>query len=342
MLDRRFLDARITIDGFLASPPAYPEYERNYILAADWGEQYPDAVKGSIATYHYTWVNGTRTYKWVFTKPNQNTTMEVINIATGEILRYGIISSSYSTYGWITVGHVNGLRIPFVVDAVFDKNPPTNTSENIGLVYIVTNLNDDTKVYQITREAEGDAGRKVLGILTLGQKIIVKSREYFYIVKTKTVSETNEETEEETERLVSYLDVATISDGITPEIPQNTLIFATETKNVFLTDKNRSLFPLKAHLTNAGDSSGILTVKRHVFTATEINTRRIDFSDVVLAENLDKTMCFMNGNVHVHAADFIAALSSNQLYVYWDSPSHNWYDNPPREGEVGIFMYFKE
>ena len=323
MIDRRFLDVRITVSGFAAGVPASPALGDQWIVSAEWGDKYPNAKVNSIAKYSNK--------GWQFINPfNINaTTLEVINLTTNEILKF-----DYSDNQWKAVGSLGGLIYPFVVDRAYSKNPPANTASNIGEVYIVYDLDGDTNVYQITGVGEG--GRKALGGLSLGQKVAVKYQGYVYRVASKTVKDADSGED----KIVNYF----IHNGY---VPNNSLIFAQRTQNVYLSGEStfKDLISLTPQRNSAGENVGELTIVPHVFTAEEVAAKTIIFSDVIEEKNLNRVLCFYGGNVCVNGVDFNATPNTRagyRLEIYGTDSHHSWYHNFPNAGETGIFMYFKK
>ena len=315
MLDRRFLDAKLTIKGFAESMPGSPTNGEQWIVSKEWGTDYPYAVVNAIAKYD-AWSG-----KWKFITPSARTSLEVINLSTNEILRFD--------GSWTAVGSLGGYIYPFVVDVAYKTTPPENTIDNIGQVYIVFDLNGDTNIYKIT--GVGDKGRTSLGRLTPGQKVATLSGSV-YTVAQRTVDES----------IVNYFATTTTS------VPVNSLIFSQKTQNVYLsgTSTYSPLMSLTPSRNTAGESTGIFTITPHTFTAEEIQRKYCIFPETISMSNFSRVVCFLGGGACVHAVDFHAGRVDStrdyRLKVSWDSQGSGWYDNPPREGEVGIFMYFKE
>ena len=323
MIDRRFLNVRITVKGLAETAPSNPNSVGDqWIVSKAWGDSYPNAQVNSIAAYE----NG----GWKFTMPSSySASLEVINLATNEILKW-----DYSNNTWKAVGSLGGLIYPFVVDNAYASNKvPENTLDKVGEVYIVSELDGDTNVYQIT--GAGESGRKSLGKVGLGQKVAVIKHGNVYTVKSKTV--TNADSGEQS--TVNYF----YSDGY---VPVNTLIFAQKTQNVYLSAPltNYDLISLTTSINAAGENQGTLTIVPHTFTAEEVQDKRVNFTDVVESKNLNKVMCFIGGNVCVHGVDFTAYVNTNDgnLYINASNSNLSWYSNFPSAGEVGIFMYFKK
>ena len=320
MIDRRFIDTRLTVYGFAAGVPYAPRYGDQWIVSQAWGDSYPYAVVNAIAKYD---VRG-----WHFTNPSQNSSLEVINLDTNEILRFedGI---------WKPISSLGGYIYPFVVDAAYKTNPPENTIDNIGQVYIVFDLNDDCNVYKIT--GVGEKGRTSLGALALGQRVALRSG-YEYKVASRVV--TNEDTGES--RNANYFTQGNA-------VPIHSLILSQRTQNVYLSgvSAGQKLISLTPQIDTAGQYTGTFTIVTHTFTADEIKNRTIIFPDTIADINAARVICFLSGSACVHGIDFYASRNDSyhgdyRLKVYWNSSSYAWYENSPREGEVGIFMYFKE
>ena len=86
MLDRRFIDANLIINGFVNSPPDNPAYGAQYIVGTDPDGDFKNASPNYIARY-----NGS---EWLFYAPRADG-LELINAATGEILKYDNTSESW-------------------------------------------------------------------------------------------------------------------------------------------------------------------------------------------------------------------------------------------------------
>ena len=107
MIDRRFLDVRITVNGFAESLVSGTNIGDQYIVSKAWGDSCPNAVVNSIAKYGS---NG-----WKFTMPNAYVNpLEVVNLATNEILKF-----DDSSHTWKAIGTLGGMIVPFVVDKAF-------------------------------------------------------------------------------------------------------------------------------------------------------------------------------------------------------------------------------
>ena len=319
MIDRRFLDIRITINGFAAAAPSGPKRGDQWIVSKAWGDQYPNAVVDSIAKY---------SDKWSFTKPNDRTSaLEVINLETQEILKY-CYDDDKKANAWVAVASLGGVIYPFVVDKVYSKTAPENTLDKVGEVYIITDLDGDTNVYQIT--GTGEKGRKSLGVVSLNQKVAVIENGLIYTVNSKTVDEAE----------VNYF----TSNGY---VPINSLVHSLNTQTVYLSPAStgRDLISLTPQISTAGENQGTLTVVAHTFTAEEVANKKVVFNDKVDTANLNRVMCFIGGNVCVHGVDFIAEQystnSDKRLVVNGNDSYKAWYANFPSVDEVGIFMYFK-
>lgn len=100
MLDRRFLDFKFTIKGYAATEPESPEYGDQYIVSSPWSGE-SDAKENCIATY----IQRGEYEGWEFTIPNGVTTPELINLATGDVLRY---KGEYPDGSWETIGNLGG------------------------------------------------------------------------------------------------------------------------------------------------------------------------------------------------------------------------------------------
>lgn len=316
MIDRRFLDVRITVNGFAESVISNATYGDQYIVSKAWGDSYPNAVVNSIAKL------GPK--GWKFTMPSVYVNpLEVVNLATNEILKFDGSSNT-----WKAIGTLGGMIVPFVVDKAYSDTAPANTLDKVGEVYIVYGLNGDTNVYQII--GEGDKGRKSLGAVGFGQKVVVIENGYIYTVKSKTVDEAE----------VNYFN----NDGY---VPVNSLILSQRTQNVYLSapSSNYKLASLTPQMNTAGENQGTLTIIPHTFTAEEVANKKVVFNDIVEEKNYNRVICFIGGNVCVANIDFgVGRLNTNDYrpIVYGSNSDYSWYHNFPAAGEVGIFMYFKK
>ena len=314
LIDRRFLNARITVKGFASSAPSEPGSGDQYIVSEAWGSSYPDAIVNSIA------INASG--GWEFVKPNAYRSLEVINIATGEILKY---YDSNNDPRWEAISTIGGLILPYVVDRVVTSaSELQSTYGKIGLTYIYPG--EDNKVWKVTGSGEND--RTSLDSLAVGNKVGVISTGYIYKVTSNSES--------------------TAFDSDYDYIPAHTLVLSVRTQCAYLSANytGYALVSLTPHRSTGGESQGSIVIERHVFTAAEISAKRVEFNNNIADSNLNKVMCVLNGNIHMHETDFYAenGITNNDsyLYIYWDSSFYSWYDSGPREGEVGIFIYSKE
>ena len=127
MVDRRFLNANITILGVVKEPPSGTTYAAGdqYIVAAEPTGAFAGHVN-EIARYDGK--------KWIFYPPRVGY-LELINIATGEFLKF-------DGYSWVVVlKNDNDVYFKFVADIVDEfvesNSEPTVTTK--GNTYIVSN-----------------------------------------------------------------------------------------------------------------------------------------------------------------------------------------------------------
>ncbi len=318
MIDRRFLDIRFTVKGFVSALPntGYIEYGDQYILSADaTSSDYPDAKKDCIAIY--TDVNGSS--KWTFVKPSHVTSGEVINLATGEILRYGQETNGHPE-GWNVVGYMGAAVLPYVVDRAVSSH--SEVQGNVGLTYIV--YNEDNKVYRVT--GTGSTGYEALWTASVGDKVGVISEGKLYTV-------------------VDSEGTQKFSNSYT-YIPENSLVLSSRTQILYLSSYSTGydLVPTSQQRSGAGETGGILCTEKHTFTAAEVAAQEITLTNRALSNSIDSLVCFLNGGVHVPETDFSASYdsSSKLITISWEDYSYSWYDSAPRAGEVAVFQYYKE
>ena len=318
MIDRRFLDIRITVKGVI---PNFNDISvtdgDQYILSADLDQtSYPGGKKDCIAIYQ----DG-----WKFVKPNYKTTTEVINLSTGEILKYiKEYAGSQYIYKWETVGTIGALILPYVVDKAVSSHAAVQG--RVGLTYIVTGA--DNHVYKVTGSGANDYSS--LSSIDIGQKVgVVESG------KTYTV--------------ISNEGTAQFSSDKYEYIAENTLVLSRYTQNLYMSGYSTGddLVPANQQRNSAGEQTGTLCVEKHVFTAAEIAAQRLTLNNPTPENAVDTLMCFFNGNVHMYYEnsndDFYAYRddSTGLIVIQWNSDSYNWYTSAPREGEIAIFQYYK-
>lgn len=104
------------------------------------------------------------------------------------------------------------------------------------------------------------------------------------------------------------------------------------------------LVPANQQRNSAGEPTGTLCLKKHVFTAAEITAQSFTLGNPALESSQYTVVCYLNGNAHIPDVDFYVGYnsSSKMLSINWSSSSYNWYDNPPRADETAIFQYYKE
>ena len=327
MIDRRFLDVSITVNGFAESVPKNPADGDQWIVSKAWGNSYPRAVVDSIATYKYN-------KGWQFTMPNSiSSALEVINIATQEILKYVLTNTSSNISEWKTVASLGGLVYSYIVDKVYDNTAPENTIDKVGEVYIVANLDGDSNVYKITGE-----GTRTLKTLSVGEKVAVIEKGYVYKVASKTVEDAE----------VKYFSWP--NNGYAPI---NSLVHSLATQTVYLSPAStgNDLISLTPQVNTAGENKGTLTMVAHTFTAEEVQNKTVTLSDKIDSTNLNSVMCFIAGTACRAGVDFNAKLVNNstssssrdeRLQINGLYTGHSWNSNFPSENEVGIFMFLKK
>ena len=315
MIDRRFLNLQLTVKGFSATKPSSSVNFGDAYIVSDASGWDAGASVNDIAKYEY--LTGATNSGWSYTKPTAYASTEVLNLATGEILKY-----TDSNNEWETVSHAGMLILDCVVDDEVSSSSSLAEAKNIvGNVYIVTYENDN-KVYKVT--SAGTATQ--LTSISLGKKVGVIDGGYVYHVE-----------KDGSNNLFFSNDY-----GYAPE---NTIIYSKYTNNLYVYDGS-NLIPLNPTRTTYGESTGALCTERHVFTATEISNQSVLLNVIVPASKVSETVCFLNGGAHLHGVDFEAErVTYNSVYkleISWDSGNVNWYTSPPRAGEIAVFQYYKE
>lgn len=316
MIDRRFLDIRFTVKGFISNFSSISASDGDqYILSADLDQtSYPGGKKDCIAIYQ----DG-----WKFVKPNYRTATEVINLSTGEILKYTYHSGS--PYSWDVIGYVGAYILPYVVDKAVSSH--ADVQGRVGLTYIVTGA--DNCVYKVTGSGAND--HSSLTSIDVGQKVGVV--EYG---KTYTV--------------ISNEGTAQFSSDKYEYIAENTLVLSRYTQNLYMSGYSTGddLVPANQQRNSAGEQTGTLCVEKHVFTAAEIAAQSLTLNNPALENAVDTLMCFFNGNVHMmhpnngtNDFDAVRDSSTGLIRILWQSDGFNWYTSAPREGEIAIFQYYK-
>lgn len=313
LIDRRFLDIAITIKKFTSNPDNGDHEDGDqFILSADW-TSYPDAKKDCIARY-----NRHKRGYWNFIKPSEVFSCEVINLETGEILKYQ--EDSNDNLGWQVVGYVGAATFPYVVDEAVSSH--SAVQGRVGLTYILPNT--DNSVYKVT--GSGSNGYTSITSLSPGNKVaVVKDGRIYTIV--------NSDNTDKFDSNYSY-------------IPAHILVVSSNTQNVYVSAYSTGgydLVPVNQQRTSAGEATGSLCIERHVFTAAEITAREFYLSSPALESSQYTVVCYMGGSVHIVGEAFICYYndSTHLLQISWDDDYGYWYDNSPREGEVAIFQYYK-
>ncbi len=317
LIDRRFLDIRITVKGFISNFNGLSTTDGDqYILSADLDQtSYPGGKKDCIAIYQD---------RWIFVKPNHKTATEVINLSTGEILKYTYHSNYTSYYSWDVIGYVGAYILPYVVDKAVSSH--SAVQGRVGLTYIVTGA--DNHVYKVTGTGANDYSS--LSSIDIGQKIGVVEDGRTYTV-------------------ISNEGTAQFSSDKYEYIAENTLVLSRYTQNLYMSSYStgEDLVPANQQRNSAGEQTGTLCVEKHVFTAAEIAAQRLTLNNPALENAVDTLMCFFNGNVHMYYEnsndDFYASRdnSTGLISIQWNSESYKWYTSEPRENEVAIFQYYK-
>ena len=136
--DRRFLIVNLTIAGIANEPAANPVEGTQYIVGSEGTGAFADAAANSIARYDGT--------SWTFTAPKVGA-LEVLNEATGEILRY-------TGTAWEPITILGDKFVAPVLDIVPSGDTLPASAEE-GDKFLNT---DDAKIYTATAEDTWDSG----------------------------------------------------------------------------------------------------------------------------------------------------------------------------------------
>ena len=139
MLDRRFFDVNIVVQGIANEPAANPTAGTQYIVGQNPTGAFAGVTADTLARYDGS--------AWSFIPPQEGS-LEVINVETGEILGYD--GSDWSVITTITG---SGAIAPVLGVVVTGTARPAEAS--VGDKFLNT---DDGKLYTATAEDTWDAG----------------------------------------------------------------------------------------------------------------------------------------------------------------------------------------
>ena len=137
MLDRRLLNASLTVWGIVNEPGENPSIGTQYIVGAAPTGDFSEATTNSIARYDGT--------EWKFFAPRAGT-LEVLNATTGEILQFNGTT-------WTSVTSLIGSVAPISKIVSTGTSLPATATE--GDLFLKT---DNAKLYTATAEDTWDSG----------------------------------------------------------------------------------------------------------------------------------------------------------------------------------------
>lgn len=139
MLDRRFFDVNIVVQGIANEPAANPTAGTQYIVGPNPTGAFEDVASDTLARYDGS--------AWSFIPPQEGS-LEVINVETGEIL-------GYDGSDWSVITTISGSGAIAPVLGVVATGATLPAEASVGDKFLNT---DDGKLYTATSEDTWDAG----------------------------------------------------------------------------------------------------------------------------------------------------------------------------------------
>lgn len=274
IIDRRFLDVTLTVNGIVNEPAANPTAGTQYIVGEAGTGAFADIAANSIARYDGS--------AWKFIAPNANS-LEVFNANTGEILRY-------NGSMWVAVANIGSFKyinpVLGILLAAGTHNEDKPKSASIGDKYLETDYGHISVVESTDKNGIATWSWEA----TRADQKMIDGDRYACLADFKIYSKEN----------------GVIS---ATNIPDNAIFFNKADNCLYIYDTAASSLTKIGGSTSADTTSETVT-EVHTLTEDEVTAKSFSLANSIATGKESNVLLFVCGVAQIVGIDFTASGNS--------------------------------